>query len=111
MALANPVPMSIPADQWTPAATAIQRGTVEIHQQYTGVLYYRTYVKAGDPAPSNLILPGDDDFLGVPIYNRQDRIAGQTVYVGGLLIDELEDVDIYLWAVAGDGRVIVARSI
>jgi len=109
MALENPVIVPTGQGQWALVVTNVQRATVDI--QNGDVLYYRTYRKTGEAAPSNLIPPGDADFEGVPVYNRRDRIAGQDVFVGGLLVDEFEAVDVYLWTVGGAGRVIVGRSV
>jgi len=105
MAAANPVLLDIPVDEWTPVAINVLSGVVHIIK--ADAIYYQTYRLTGDPAPSNSFVPGDDDFEGVPIYNRVDRVAGESILVGGGLLGAISGIDVYVWAKNAAGKIRV----
>lgn len=81
-------------DVWTPVAVNLLSGF--LHILNPDFIYYQTYRLTGNPAPTNAA-PGDPDFEGVPVYNRQDRIAGETVFIGGASIGLVSGADVYIY--------------
>lgn len=101
MAASNPEIKTLPPDSWELVAEDMTEGFV--HVLDPDVVYYQTYRLADDPAPDPGPVPGDADFEGAIIYNRVDRIAGQSVSVGGAVISGSVPLDIYIYAVIPDG--------
>lgn len=62
---------------------------------------------AGDAVPDNEILATDDDFEGVPVYYRLERIAGETVVVGFAGITSSVEIDVYIYCEDEPGRIRV----
>ena len=93
------------ADVWTEVATNVQRGFVHIKKG--DLVYFQTHRLTGEAKPDDLILPGDPLFEGVAMYYRNERIAGETVVVGGDGINSSapRDVYIYCWKEPGIVRV------
>jgi hypothetical protein len=106
MAAVNPeiIELTEP-DAWTPVAENIQSGFVHILDP--NVVYYQTFRLVSNPgtAPDSDTSPGDADFEGAVIYYRVDRIAGESVPIGGALIGSTEPIKFYIYVSGGPGRV------
>lgn len=83
--MANPALIDTPADQWTKVADSVTSGIVWIKN--TSVEYLQTYRVAADPVPTSR-----DE--GVPLNDAA-------------VISDLAAIDVYVYAIGGDGRVRV----
>ena len=108
MAAENPFFKDIAQGTWEKVATGSSIGY--IYPQKQGVIYYHTYKLTGEAVPDPTPVPGDDDFIGVPIYYRIERIAGQDVLIGGVVMGGSVLLDHYIYAQLADGRVIIQRG-
>lgn len=103
MPVNDPEIVNLIADQWNPAIINALAGAVNILK--ADVVYYQTFRLTGADAPSNDHAPDDEEFEGVPIYNRRDYIAGQEVFAGGAKFQALSGIDVYVYPQAGDGKI------
>ena len=93
------------ADVWTKVATAVIRGFVHILKG--DLVYYQTHRMIGEAKPDDEILPDDPLFEGVAMYYRLERIAGETVVIGGDGINSSVERDIYVYCKDKPGKVRV----
>ncbi len=103
MPVNNPALVDLIADQWNPAIINALRGVINILEPFANVLYYQTYRRTGEAAPTSA--PGDPDFDKVAIYNRRDRVAGREVFVGGGQFQASSGIDVYIYPANGPGKV------
>ena len=103
MPVNSPALVDLIADQWNPAIINALRGNINILEPFANVLYYQTYRRTGEAAPDNAL--GDPDFEEVVIYNRRDRVAGREVFVGGGQFRASSGIDVYIFPLAGAGKV------
>jgi len=108
MGAENPVHVETVQGEWTVVALASTLGF--IYPQKQGVVYYHTYKLAGEAAPDNTPVPGDDNFIGVPVYYRIERIAGKNVLVGGVVMGGSVPLDHYIYTDIDAGRIILQRG-
>jgi hypothetical protein len=108
MAAENPEIIDTTENEWTPVASAATLGF--IYPKDGDVVYYHTYKLAGETAPDDTPVPGDDDFIGVPVYYRDERIAGETVLVGGVVMGGSAPLDHYIYTKGGAGKLIIQRG-
>ena len=104
----NPRIEEIVKDAWIEVIENAKSGF--IHILLGDSVYYQTYRLTGDDEPSALFVPGDDGFEGVPIYYRNERIAGETKPVGTAGINSSVPIDIYIYSQDVDGRVRVDQG-
>ena len=108
MAAANPIILdetTMLQDVWVKVAIAVTRGFVHILKG--DLVYYQTHRLTTETAPDDLILPADPLFEGVAMYYRLERIAGETVVVGGDGINSSVERDIYVYCKEKPGKVRV----
>lgn len=106
MAAQNPIILNTDimlADVWVKVATAVTRGFVHILKG--DLIYYQTHRLTGETKPDDNILSDDPLFEGVAMYYRLERIAGETVVVGGDGINSSVDRDIYVYCKDNSGKV------
>lgn len=103
MPVNDPALVDLIADQWNPAIINALRGVINILEPFANVLYYQTYRRTGEAAPDNA--PDETDFEGMEIYNRRDRVAGREVFVGGGQFRASSGIDVYIYPLAGAGKV------
>lgn len=103
----SPEIKDLPANQWTKITKNSLSGFVHILKP--DVVYYKTYRLSDNPPPDNLPSPGDPDFEGVAIYNRQDQIVGKNLFLGGANLETKTGVDFYIYP-TGAGKLRIDKS-
>jgi len=63
--------------------------------------YYQTWRATGEDEPT------EEEFEEekVLIYTRIDRVAGEDVLVGGAVIGDIKDIDVYVRSEGADGKI------
>jgi hypothetical protein len=93
MPASDPVLLLLTPDVWTPVSTDILTGF--LHIMHHDFVYYQTYRLSGNPAPTIVDIQ-DAGWEGVVIFDRQDRIAGETVFLSGAEIGAVSGIDVYI---------------
>lgn len=107
MPVSDPVIVDLTADQWTPAIINALAGAINVLK--ADVLYFQNYRLTGANAPDNNILPDNENFEGIPIYNRRDFVAGQEIFAGGAKFKASSGLDVYVYPLGGEGKIRVDK--
>jgi hypothetical protein len=114
MTAKNPVVIpeaTLVEDTWVKIAEGVKSGI--IFPLKDDVVYYQTHritPVAPEDEPSDTLTPADDDFEGVVIYYRLERIAGESVVIDGASVTSTVPRDIYVYCQGGAGRVRFDRG-